>query len=133
VFTIADAFAKTHLVESFANSLQDLSILAPCWIFLVVALIVTAATNLTSNTAVVSIGLPVFYQLAVHLPFDTHAILMIVAIAGSFAFMLPIGTPPNAIVMAGGFLKTSQMIRGGFMVTVVGIFFLVLTAYFFWM
>ena len=132
-FAIADAFSKTHLIESFATSMNHLSVLAPCLIFLVVAMIVTAATNLTSNTAVVSIAFPVFFELAIHLPFNVNVILMIVAISGSYAFMLPIGTPPNAIVMSGGFVKTSQMIRGGFMVTVLGIFFLVLSAYFFWM
>jgi len=132
-FAIADAFSRAHLVESFSAGLGNIAVLPPILIFLVAAAVVTAATNVTSNTAVVSIALPVFFGLAMRLPFESNAILLVVAVAGSFAFMLPIGTPPNAIVMSGGFVKTSQMIRSGFIVTLMGTFFLVLSAWLFWM
>jgi sodium-dependent dicarboxylate transporter 2/3/5 len=131
-FAIADAFAKCELVESFAVGLEGLTTLAPFIIILVIAVAVSLLTNVTSNTAVVSVALPVFLKLSEHVNFEQNMILVVVTVACSYAFMLPIGTPPNAIVMSSGHLKTGQMIRNGALVNLLGIGILTLAAYFFW-
>ena len=59
-----------------------------------------------------------------------HATTAAVAIAASCAFMLPVATPPNAIVFGSGLIKVPQMARAGFLLNLIGIFLVSLVAVF---
>ena len=83
----------------------------PGWVIVViVALLVAGLTEFTSNTATSSLLLPILSSLAVGL--DLHPLYLMLpgVIAASFAFMLPVATPPNAIVFANGYLSVFDMV-----------------------
>jgi sodium-dependent dicarboxylate transporter 2/3/5 len=82
-------------------------------------LFVNFATELTSNIALTSIISPVAISIAKQLSLSVEPILIIVAISASFSFMLPIGTPPNAIAYSTGKVPLSVMIKCGFLMNII--------------
>jgi sodium-dependent dicarboxylate transporter 2/3/5 len=78
-------------------------------------------TEVTSNTAVAAMAMPVMAGVGTTLGFPPAALMGTVAIGCSMAFMLPAGTPPNAIVFSSGYLTIGQMARAGFWVNLLSI------------
>ncbi len=131
-FSIAKAFAKTHLAAEIANQLAFITHLPLFWILFFIALFVSFTTEITSNTALTAIALPIFYEFAKNMGDNALAVMMVTAIAASYAFMLPIATPPNAIVMSSRVIKVKEMAKVGFFANMLGVIYLSLVAYFFW-
>ncbi len=131
-FSIAAAFGSTHLAEAIAQKLEFVHSL-PLWLTLaVVALVISFSTEITSNTALTSIALPVMAQLyGVENPV-TLLILMVSTVAASYAFMLPIATPPNAIIMSSRIIKVKSMATFGFFIDLIGVVVVSVTAYILW-
>ncbi len=110
---LAAAFEATGLSAWIGKALAGLGGL-PLWaVVLVVAAVVLFLTELTSNTAVAATFLPVMGALAVGLGVDVRLLTIPVALAASAAFMLPVATPPNAIVFAYEGLRIPHMVRAG--------------------
>ena len=132
-FSIAAAFMHTGLAEEIAKRL-DFILEQPYLVMLfIVAFFVTFSTEITSNTALTSIAIPIFYAFVKELaPEQGIIMLMVATVAASYAFMLPIATPPNAIVMSSGVIKIKQMAKVGFVLNLIGITVLVSIAYLFW-
>lgn len=87
----------------------------PAWlIVLTLVTVVIFASELASNTAIATAILPILAAAAPSMGIDPYRLLIPATIAASMAFMLPVGTPPNAIVYATGRVTTRQMIRAGF-------------------
>ncbi len=120
-FSIAMAFQKTGLAVEVANILVSFSYLPPVVLMLMIGAGVVFATELTSNTALTSIMIPIIYPFALQSGLDPTLFMLIVAISASYAFMLPIATAPNAIAMSTGDVTTTQMIKRGFFLNIVGI------------
>jgi len=132
-FSIAAAFMSTGLAEDIAEKLHVISTLPLFWMLVVVALFVTFSTEVTSNTALTSIAIPIFYEFAKYMPeTQSTVILMTATVAASYAFMLPIATPPNAIVMSSRVISIKEMAMIGFKLNIVGVVVLSLVAYFVW-
>ncbi len=131
-FSIAAAFASTGLDVQVASHLDILADLPPFLLLLSVALLVTFATEVTSNTALISIMLPIVFSLCQSIGVDPTLVMMVATIGASFAFMLPIATPPNAIAMSSGALKISQMAKYGIIFNLVGSVMITSFAYLFW-
>jgi len=132
-FSIASAFSKTGLASVIASDLAVISTFPLFWMFVIVALFVTFSTEVTSNTALTSIAIPIFYEFAKTMPQDQGTLLLMVAtVSASFAFMLPIATPPNAIVMSSGVISIKQMASIGLKLNFIGIIMLSIIAYFVW-
>ncbi|MEA3289481.1 MAG: SLC13 family permease, partial [Campylobacterota bacterium] len=112
-FSIASAFGHTGLAESISNLLLGLTELHPVVLILIVASLITFTTEVTSNTALISIALPIIYSLGTAANLDTNLILMVATICASYAFMLPIATPPNAIAMSSKVLTIKDMAKFG--------------------
>jgi sodium-dependent dicarboxylate transporter 2/3/5 len=94
---------------------------------------VTFSTEVTSNTALTSIAIPIFYEFAKNMPENQSAmILMTATVAASYAFMLPIATPPNAIVMSSRVITIREMAGFGLKLNFIGVAVLSLVAYFIW-
>jgi len=132
-FSIATAFSSTGLSADIATKLSFISTLPLFWMLVAVALFVTFSTEVTSNTALTSIAIPIFYEFARVMPqSDGTMLLMVATVAASFAFMLPIATPPNAIVMSSRVISIKQMATVGVKLNFIGIAILSVVAYFIW-
>jgi len=132
-FSIAAAFSSTGLAADIAGKLSFISSLPLFWMFVTVALFVTFSTEVTSNTALTSIAIPIFYEFAKNMPENEGTILLMIAtVAASYAFMLPIATPPNAIVMSSRVISIKEMAHIGLKLNFVGVIILSLVAYFVW-
>jgi sodium-dependent dicarboxylate transporter 2/3/5 len=132
-FSIATAFSHTGLAAEIATSLSFISEKPLFWMFVSVALFVTFSTEVTSNTALTSIAIPIFYEFAKEMPQQEGMMLLMVAtVAASYAFMLPIATPPNAIVMSSRVISIKQMASIGLKLNFIGVIVLSLVAYFLW-
>ena len=99
-------------------------------LILAVATMIIFLTEITSNVATTSTFLPVVGAVAVALGITPIALTIPVVLAASCAFMLPVATPPNAIVFGSGKLTIPNMIRAGFALNIIGIFLVTLFAFF---
>ena len=132
-FSIAAAFSQTGLAADIAGKLGFISTLPLFWMLVCVALFVTFSTEVTSNTALTSIAIPIFYEFAKLMPENEGTMLLMVAtVAASYAFMLPIATPPNAIVMSSRIIHIKEMASVGLKLNFIGVTVLSLVAYFIW-
>jgi sodium-dependent dicarboxylate transporter 2/3/5 len=131
-FSIAKAFSATGLADIVASQLLAITQLHPILILFSVAFLITFTTEVTSNTALISIMLPVIYSVSLQSGIDTTLFMMVATICASYAFMLPIATPPNAIAMSSGVVNIATMARYGIILNLIGILFIVLIAEFFW-
>lgn len=98
-------------------------------VFVVIALMVFMS-ELTSNTAQVATMLPILAALAPVLGVPPALLLLPTTIAASCAFMMPVGTPPNAIVFGTGLVRMPQMMKAGFWLNVSGIALITALTYF---
>ena len=120
-FSIASAFGSTNLANEIANMLLALTQLQPFILLLIVAAMITFTTEITSNTALISIALPIIYSLGTNANIDINQILMVATICASYAFMLPIATPPNAIAMSSRDVAIKDMAKFGIVFNLVAI------------
>jgi sodium-dependent dicarboxylate transporter 2/3/5 len=100
-------------------------------IFLILLVIVTVAifgTELMSNTALVAVFIPVIAQFALQSDYSIIQLCVPVTLAASCAFMLPVGTPPNAIVFSSGEVQINQMARYGFLLNIIAVLLIVFFA-----
>jgi len=86
-----------------------------------VATLVTFATEVTSNTALAATMMPLISASADALKIDASGLLVTTALAASCAFMMPVATPPNAIVFGTGRLKIGDMVKAGFWLNILGV------------
>jgi sodium-dependent dicarboxylate transporter 2/3/5 len=94
----------------------------PVWaVLLVIIAIMVFMSELTSNTAQVATMLPILAALAPVLGVPLGILLVPATIAASCAFMMPVGTPPNAIVFGTGLVKMPQMMKAGLWLNITGI------------
>ena len=104
--------------------------------WLVMTLVLTAfivfLTEFTSNTATAALMTPIFISVAEGLGLPPVSLAAIVACSASCAFMLPIATPPNAIVFSTGYIKQSEMVKVGFILNIISTVVIGGLTYFFW-
>ncbi len=131
-FSIAAAFSSSGLANEVASYLITFSQHPLLFIILSIAVLITFTTEITSNTALISVILPIIYALAIQTNMDARLFMMVATVCASYAFMLPIATPPNAIAMSSGAVNVKDMLRYGFALNLIGIFFVVIIADFFW-
>ncbi|KAJ8312718.1 hypothetical protein KUTeg_010091 [Tegillarca granosa] len=92
------------------------------WVMnLILCYIVAAATEVTSNTAMATLMMPIMSQLAFKLNVNPLYFMFPTAIATSFAYMLPVATPPNAVVFSYGYVKVVDMVSAGFFMNIVAV------------
>jgi len=94
----------------------------PLYLLLLVLVTISIfGTEIMSNMALVSVFIPVVAAFALKTDYSILQLCIPVTLAASCAFMLPVGTPPNAIVFSSGMLKINQMARTGFVLNVIGV------------
>ena len=126
--TLAGAVSRTGLAEWLGASLQTIGTLPLAAIVIIAATMIIFLTELTSNIATTATFLPVVGAIAIESGFDPIVMTVPVTFAASCAFMLPVATPPNAIVFGSGMLTIPKMARAGMMLNIVGIFLVSLVA-----
>ncbi len=132
-FSIARAFGGTGLASDIAHKLNFISDMPLFWMFLLVSFVVAFSTEVTSNTALTSIAVPIFYEFAKDMSGGEGILLLMVAtVSASYAFMLPIATPPNAIIMSSKVIPIKTMARIGFKANLIGILLVATVAYYLW-
>ncbi|NUM71082.1 MAG: SLC13/DASS family transporter [Ignavibacteriaceae bacterium] len=118
-FALADAFISSKLSGFIGSSFTAFKDTPPFIIILSVALIVTFMTELTSNTATAQILLPLLASLSVEWGINPQMLMLTATISASMAFMMPVATPPNAIVFSAGKLKISDMAKTGLIINFI--------------
>ena len=117
---LAKAFVTSGLSDAIGQQLAGLTQL-PLWLtILLICLCVTFLTEVTSNTATTTLLMPILAATALAARIDPITLMLPAALSASCAFMLPVATPPNAIIFASGKIKVQEMVRTGLVVNLVG-------------
>ncbi|SDO04163.1 solute carrier family 13 (sodium-dependent dicarboxylate transporter), member 2/3/5 [Halomonas shengliensis] len=126
---LAGTITRTGLAEWIAEQLGVFGALPLLAMVGVVVLVIIFLTEVTSNTATAAAFLPLLGALALSLEISPLLITVPAAIAASCAFMMPVATPPNAIVFGTGHMKIQSMIRAGFVLNLISTVLVTLMAY----
>ena len=127
---IASAFGKSGLALWIADLLQNLNDVSLFLIILIVVTSINLLTEVTSNMATTAMLLPVLVTIALAIDVHPYFLLVAATLAASCAFMLPISTPPNAVVFGSGFLKIEDMFKKGVWMNLISIITITLVVYY---
>ena len=127
---LAEAMSASGIVDLVATSISNsnISILLMASLLIILMLFMT---ELMSNVALTAVLIPVVAGIAIGLEIPILYLLIPVTIASSCAFMLPMATPPNAIVFASGYVKVSEMAKVGIIINLIAVVLLMLLFKFF--
>jgi sodium-dependent dicarboxylate transporter 2/3/5 len=120
-FAIATGFSDSGLTTFMATKLSILEGTSIYLIIPVITVMIIFLTELTSNTATNSIMLPIMAALAGAMMIHPFGLMITTTLAASFAFMLPVATPPNAIVFGSRYVTIDQMMKAGIWFNIIGI------------
>lgn len=120
-FALADGCEVSGLSSWIGEKLSPLGSLPTWLIILISSLIVTSLTEVASNPATVTLLLPILSPLAEAIHVNPLHILLPSTLCTSFAFLLPVANPPNAIVFSYGHLKVIDMVKAGLGVNILGV------------
>jgi sodium-dependent dicarboxylate transporter 2/3/5 len=129
-FAIAGGFKESGLDVILGQSIKPLLNIHPIFIVAIICLLLTYLTELTSNTATTAALLPVMIGISKALNLNPLLLMVPATLSASFAFMLPVATPPNAIVFSSGYVPMSKMIKAGMILNIVGVILVTLWVYF---
>lgn len=126
---LAKGFQTTGLAAWFGSHLTNLQQLPVVLVILCICLMVTFLTELTSNTAMTTIFMPILASTAAAM--HTHPFLLMIpaAISASCAFMLPVATAPNAIIFGSGYVTVANMSKAGFVFNLIGAILITVLVY----
>lgn len=120
--SLAAAITSTGLASWIGQSLQVLDFLPMLGLVVLSLMVIIFLTEVTSNTATAAAFLPILASVAIAMNFDPLLLVIPAAIGASCAFMLPVATPPNAIVYGSGLVTIPQMARAGFVFNLIMVF-----------
>ena len=129
--SLAASISSSGLGDWIGQGLTILGNVPPILLMLAVATLIIFLTEITSNVATTSTFLPVVGAVAVALGIAPVALTIPVVLAASCAFMLPVATPPNAIVFGSGKLTIPDMMKAGFALNIIGVFLVTVFAFYF--
>ncbi|AXT19322.1 DASS family sodium-coupled anion symporter [Flavobacteriaceae bacterium AU392] len=127
---LAEGFKSSGLALWIGSQISLAEALPLFALLLLLIFAVNFLTEITSNLATTAMLLPVIAPIAFVLDLHPYTLMVGITIAASCAFMLPVATPPNAVVFGSGYLKIPDMIRTGIWMNIISIIILTLAAYF---
>jgi len=127
---LAAGFQHSGLAEWIGTQMTLLQGVHLFVLILVLITIVNFLTEITSNVATASMILPILASLAIAIDVHPYMLMVAATLAASCAFMLPVATPPNAVVFGSGYLRMQDMVRAGIWLNIVSILILSLMVYF---
>ena len=130
-FALAGGFGASGLSAAIGQAVVGLSGVHPLILIVIVCVVLTFTTELTSNTATTTLVLPILGQAAPALGLDPRALMVPATLSASCAFMMPVATPPNAVVFGSGWVRIRDMVRAGLVFNLVGV--VIIAALFAWL
>ena len=119
--SLATAVSNSGLAEWIGSNLSSVGSLPLPLLVMSIAMMIIFLTELTSNIATTATFLPVIGAIAIEMGINPIILAAPVTLAASCAFMLPVATPPNAIVFGSGLLRIPRMIKAGIALNIIGI------------
>ncbi len=127
---IAEGFEKSGLAYWIGTQMTALDGITMLFILLFVVTVVNFLTEVTSNLATASMLLPVLAQMSSAIDVHPYILMVSATMAASCAFMLPVATPPNAVVFGSGYLSMPDMVQKGFWLNILSILLITALVYF---
>lgn len=118
-FAMAEGANKSGLSAWLGDQLVAFDVMPKEAIVFVVSLMTAMLTEVASNTATASILLPVLKEMALNISVNPLYLMLPAAVCCSYAFMLPVATPPNAIVFSAANMKSADMMKAGFIMNII--------------
>ncbi|KAJ4920246.1 hypothetical protein JOQ06_023047 [Pogonophryne albipinna] len=120
-FALAKGSEESGLSLWLGDQMTPLQSIPPAAISVILCLLVATFTECTSNVATATLFLPILASMCQSISLNPLYVMIPCTLSASFAFMLPVATPPNAIVFSSGLLKVSDMAKAGIVMNVIGI------------
>ena len=127
---LAKAFGSTGLAQYIGSQLTNLENLPLFLLILILVAAVNFLTEVTSNLATTAMLLPILAPMAMGLELHPYLLMIAATLAASCAFMLPVATPPNAVVFGSGHLRIPDMIKSGIWMNIISILIISSLVYF---
>jgi sodium-dependent dicarboxylate transporter 2/3/5 len=118
---LSNGFIQSGLAATIVNSLTLLHTLPIVILIFVIALGVSLATEVSSNTAVAAVLMPIMAVMAISVKINPLFLMMTAAVCASLAFMLPVATPPNAVAYGSGYIEAKDLLRSGWALDIMGV------------
>ncbi|MBH55367.1 MAG: sodium:dicarboxylate symporter [Opitutaceae bacterium] len=128
-FALAEGFKASGLSQYIGDTLASIGVVNVLLLVVVICFCVTFLTELTSNVATLSMLLPILGSWAVAISVHPLLFAAAAAISSSMAFMMPVATPPNAVVFGSKRIRIIEMARTGLMLNFVAMFFTIVAVY----
>jgi sodium-dependent dicarboxylate transporter 2/3/5 len=129
-FALASGFKESGLSLWFGEQLMWISTAHPIFVILSIALMMTFLTELTSNTATTEMLLPVLAGIGIAGNVNPLLFMLPATLSASMAFMLPVATPPNAIIFGTNRIRMIDMAKTGFVLNIAGAVIITLATYY---
>lgn len=129
-FALAEGFKSSGLSEYIGTAMESFTHIHPLLLILLATTIMVFLTEFTSNSASTTMLLPILASLALAAHIHPLMIMIPATIAASMAFMLPVATPPNAIIFSSKRLRIKDMIRVGLLVNIIAILVISIMSYY---
>jgi len=129
-FALASGFKESELSIWFGNQLSFVGDYHPILIIATICFMMTFLTELTSNTATTEMLLPILAGLSISVEANPLIFMLPATLSGSMAFMLPVATPPNAIVFGSKRLQVMDMARNGLILNLMGVLVITLATWY---
>ncbi|XP_010734964.2 solute carrier family 13 member 5 [Larimichthys crocea] len=120
-FALAKGSEESGLSKWLGDQMTPLQSIPPWAIAIILCLLIATFTECTSNVATATLFLPVLASMSQSIGINPLYVMVPCTLSASFAFMLPVATPPNAIVFSYGYLKVADMARTGIVMNIIGI------------
>ncbi|KAM8852929.1 Na(+)/citrate cotransporter isoform 1-T1 [Synchiropus picturatus] len=120
-FALAKGSEVSGLSSWMGDQMAPLQSIPPWAIAIILCLLIATFTECTSNVATATLFLPVLASMSQSIGMNPLYVMVPCTLSASFAFMLPVATPPNAIVFSYGYLKVADMARTGIVMNIIGI------------
>ena len=127
---LAEGFKTTGLAEWIGSQMTLLDGVMLAIVLLVIIAAVNFLTEITSNLATTAMILPILAPLALTIDVHPYILMFGATVAASCAFMLPVATPPNAVVFGSGYLRIPDMVKAGIWMNLISIILLTIITYF---
>jgi sodium-dependent dicarboxylate transporter 2/3/5 len=127
--SLAAAMDRSGLALWIGEGFAGISAMPPLLVLLLLTATVLLLTEMVSNTAIVAALLPIVGTIAASTGMDVRMIAAAVAMSASCAFMLPVATPPNALVFATGHVRVVDMVRAGLVMNLLSVMLVSLAAF----